>query len=733
MLSRNVFVYANVSLNLIDGSTIWVQSVTEVLAGFLGCNVFLLSRDDLDGRGITPLLKKLSNVTVLTYSDFADIKTQHPNPGDRFGVEKIVKRLDAEKGIDRILIRDPEVARTIARVAALSPRLWAYVLENPSLELSKDRSPLAELAEAAGGLIVQSETQRGLLEAVFPQACGKTSVLPPMVMPVRQSLAAPQTQDSSGPVRFIYSGKYSRDWNVEAFFDVPSACGHAGIEATVTMLGDKVHNEKSDPGFRSRILQKFKITPGVLWLGAMDREMAIAQSAGHDLGLCWRTDALNDSLEISTKFLEFASMAVPAVVNRTATYEALLGADYPYFVERMSDVVSAASSVTTDRELHQRMRERCRALADGFSYEKAAERLHNAMRLGRSQRHPASARRPKVLVASHDLKFLDAALKRLADETPYVITYDRWRSTSNHHENVTAQLLRDSDIIFCEWCVGQAVWYSQRKLPHQKLFIRLHRFEAFTNFPKQVAADAIDGIVVVSDHFRDICVKEFGWPADRIVVLPQYCIADQLRREKHLGAERTLGFVGINGFHHKRFDRALEILRLVRRSDPGFRMRVRSAMPWEFSWIWKDNNDERAKFEALFREIEGDRELREAIIFDRPGANMAEWYRNVGYILSTSETEGCHTTIAEGICSGAEPIVINWPGAKSVYRAASVYETVEEMAEAILKDSRGARSTSRELQDWGARNFDIARTVAHLDGWFSSTENADPKHMAHVE
>src|SRR5690606_3707832 len=104
-------------------------------------------------------------------------------------------------------------------------------------------------------------------------------------------------------------------------------------------IGDKVHNEKSDREFRNRILNKFTSTPGVTWLGPMEREAAIAEAARHDLGLCWRTDALDDSLEISTKFLEFAFMGVPAVVNRTAAYESLLGEDYPYFAATMNDVV----------------------------------------------------------------------------------------------------------------------------------------------------------------------------------------------------------------------------------------------------------------------------------------------------------------------------------------------------------------------------------------------------------
>lgn len=721
----NVLVYANVGLNLIDGSTIWVLSITEILSETLGCNVTVLSRDNVEQRGVVPALQKLSNVRIVQYSDFPEVVQSHPKPGDRYGMEKIVRKLDASKRFDRFIIRDPDVALVLARVVSLHHRVWAYVLDSPVLDAAGDRSLMGELLHKAGGILVQSSTQRALLEAVFPQACNKASVLPPMIKPV--SVPADSVDRGTGKttVRFIYSGKYSKDWNVEAFFDLPAACANRGLAAAVTMAGDKVHNEKSDPDFRKRILEKFETTPGVKWLGAMEREAAIREAAQHDLGLCWRTEALDDSLEISTKFLEFASVGVPSVVNRTAAYEHLLGGDYPYFANTMEDVVAAAGSVLADPNLHERMRAKCQVLASAFTYDRAADRLRQALLMPEPSAQPRkpSAVGPlkkRLIIATHDMKFLEHALGRITASGDYHIFHDKWRSTTSHDSGQSAQLLEKADIIFCEWCVGQAVWYSHRKRPDQKLFVRLHRFEAYMNFPKEVLSSALDGVIVVSDHFREICIRDFGWPADRIVVLPQYCLADQLRRDKYPGADNTLGFVGINGFHHKRFDRAIEILRLVRKRAPEFRLRIRSAMPWEFDWIWKDNLGERAKFEAVFREINADTDLREHVIFDRPGANMAEWYRNIGYILSTSETEGCHTSVAEGICSGAVPVIIDWPGAASVYGEENVYKSVEEMANTILAIHAKGDRHNAFVQERGAREFDIAKTVAKLEEMFAA-------------
>ena len=535
-----------------------------------------------------------------------------------------------------------------------------------------------------------------------------------MVKPIEIPPIEDGVADRSEGVRFVYSGKYSASWNVEAFFDIPGQCATEGIRASVTMIGDKVHNEKDDPGFRKRILGKFIETPGVTWLGAMERDDAIIQAAQHDLGLCWRTGELDDSLEISTKFLEFASQGVPAVVNRTAAYEALLGADYPYFATVARDVVSAARKVLDDPGQHAAMRAHVREVARSFTYGAAATRLRAALRV-RPQGGGVDVPR-NVLVASHDLKFLTAALDRLRESGRYRFTFDNWTAVRRHDPKRSARLLPGADVIFCEWCAGQAVWYSQRKLPHQKLYIRLHRFEAFTEIPHEVDITKVDGVIVVSDYLRDYCVREFGWPVEKLIVLPQYCVTSQFRRTKHPGYEHTMGLVGMNGFL-KRPDRAVEVLRLVRQELPNFTLRVRSVLPWDIDWLWRIAS-EREKYEAFFADLGAAPDLREAVIFDRPGANMAEWFRNVGFVLSTSEVEGCHTAVAEGMASGAWPIVINWDGSESVYPG-FVHQSVEEMAAEVVRkaDSVTDPHVRGELMDEAAQRFDIEETVRQLEEW----------------
>src|SRR5690606_16533341 len=116
-----------------------------------------------------------------------------------------------------------------------------------------------------------------------------------------------------------------------------------------------------------------------------------------------------------------------------------------------------------------------------------------------------------------------------------------------------------------------------------------------------------------------------------------------------------IGAVGIP-FANKRFDLMLDLMAEVRREDPRFTLFVRSVMPWGNPHAWA--RPEERYFTAQYLErIERDPLLRGGVFFDAPGRDMARWYRRVGGILSTSDIESFHMAAAEGMASGAVPIL----------------------------------------------------------------------------
>jgi hypothetical protein len=152
----------------------------------------------------------------------------------------------------------------------------------------------------------------------------------------------------------------------------------------------------------------------------------------------------------------------------------------------------------------------------------------------------------------------------------------------------------------------------------------------------------------------------------------------------------------------KRFDLALDLLARVRRVDRRFTLVVRSTMPWRNRFAWADPA-ERAFTGECFARIEQDPLLHDAVIFDPAGRDMARWFRRVGHVLSTSDVEGCHTAVAEGMASGAVPIVRPWQGAAEVYDPRWTYDGVEQAAEAVL--------ASVDADHWQARAIEARAEV----------------------
>ncbi|HEY8473034.1 MAG TPA: glycosyltransferase [Natronosporangium sp.] len=317
----------------------------------------------------------------------------------------------------------------------------------------------------------------------------------------------------------------------------------------------------------------------------------------------------------------------------------------------------------------------------------AAAQLATARRLWHTT-SPAALATPRprrsVLVTGFDLKFARELAERLDDRPDLRVTIDEWPHYLRWSRQ-TEQSLQQADSIFAEWARHNAVLAARRKRPDQFLVVRLHRYELDAPYPAQIAIENVDAVVYIAPLFGRRIRDELGWPDQKLVYIPNYLNLDWFDRPKPLAARFTLGLVGIE-WSRKRFDLALELLARIRRVDPRFTLVVRSAKPWRNRFAWA-RADERAYTSACFARIERDPLLRGAVTVHPPGPDMARWFRQVGHILSTSDAEGCHTSVAEGMASGAVPVVRPWPGAAEVYDPRWVHDDLDAAAEAVLANA----------------------------------------------
>ncbi|WP_309104971.1 glycosyltransferase [Microbacterium sp.] len=288
----------------------------------------------------------------------------------------------------------------------------------------------------------------------------------------------------------------------------------------------------------------------------------------------------------------------------------------------------------------------------------------------------------RLLIAGHDLKFIEKAIPALQDRG-FVVEIDRWSDHAAHDEERSKSLVADADVVLAEWALGNAVWYGRHKRPGQRLVVRAHMQELRLPYLARAAQTPVDEFVFVNETVRRSAVLGHGVAAERSIVIPNFVDVDALSRAKLPEASRRIGLVGFVP-RMKRLDRALDVIEAVLRLDPRYSLVVKGRRPEEYRWMLN-----RPEELAYYRR---ETERAESLAMQHPGAvtfegydeNMAEWYRSVGAVLSVSDFESFHYTIADGAASGARPLVLAWGGSDLLYPADWLHSTIDSIARSAV-------------------------------------------------
>src|SRR5699024_1860963 len=175
-------------------------------------------------------------------------------------------------------------------------------------------------------------------------------------------------------------------------------------------------------------------------------------------------------------------------------------------------------------------------------------------------------------------------------------------------------------------------------------------------------------------------------PEDKAVVIPNFVDTEKLARQKIPEANKSIGFVDIVP-RSKRLDRALDVLEGLLEKDPEFQLRIKGKTPEDYPWM-KNRPEELEFYDAQYRRIDQINKIfPNSVVFDGFGNDMDEWYSKVGIVLSTSDFESFHLTIADGAASGAIPALLYWPGADMICSCTWRSGTTQALVSTILEGS----------------------------------------------
>jgi glycosyltransferase involved in cell wall biosynthesis len=679
---KRILICGAPDLNFIDGSSIWAQTTALVVASTEVAEVTFLAKSRPERDELFAPLKAQPALTIIdgTLPQYWSGRS-HKRLSLSMMAELTVK-LDQENPYDVIIIRGLEIAKQMLDTPSVLAKTWLYLTDIPQAindYKTEQRIVCRRLAQGCQRLLCQTQGFQSLWMALVPGLdVQKLRIYSPVIPDLPKQLLP----ISRRPLRAIYAGKFKGDWMTlemaEAWPDV-----HRSLPASeLVMIGDKIHNEPGRPDYVQAMLQALEHTTGLCWLGAQSRDAVQKELQQARVGLSWRAESMNDTVEYSTKILEYGGAGCAAILNRNPLHEQLLGADYPLF---------ANTPVEFYKQLERALRQPVVAEQAANALKRVAERHTFSARVAEIrdwlQEESKAMRRgykTKVLVAGHDLKFFSLLQKKLEATGQFEFLTDQWQGHNKHDEAKSRALLDQADMIFCEWCLGNLKWYSHHKRPHQRLVARFHAQEVRLSYMGEAEWDNIDHISFVSEHMRRQALGVFeGFPIEKTSVIPNYLDDTKFTPKKKTGeASFTLGMVGVAP-KSKRLDRAIDLLEALLKEDDRYCLRVKGKHPLDYDWLLKREH-ELAYYRNVFERINNHPKLRYKVIFDPPGDNVNDWLTMVGYILSPSDHESFHMAIGEGMLTGAVPIIWDWDGAAEIWGKKWVIQSLQDAKRAVV-------------------------------------------------
>lgn len=692
----HVGVFGEIDTNLVDGSSMWLQSVALTLASLANVRVTVLLRTPLKRDVVVGPMKTHPQITVV---DPATRKPEVRRLSAEEAVELLVE-LDQEQRFDRLLLRGHAVADAATAVGAFDGRIWLYHVPARGSDPRQEADDLRRRTGACDRVLCQTESIARLVESAAPDTSDRLLILPPMVPSV---VAEPRIP--SGPLRrLVYAGKFAPEYyflETVALFERV----RAQLPGVVwDVAGDKIHNPPEDPGFKPAAEEALRATAGLVWHGAVGRERVHELLIRADVALSIRHPDMDVSPELSTKVLEYGAAGCPALVNRNSVHTALLGEDYPLLAADPEEARLRLLAADHDPDLRAEAQRRCYQAAEGHTFARVAQMLAAHLPVSTDPPSGGALRRDddgslRLLIAGHQFGFMDDILS-YAVEHGAVIREDRWSRHVIHDEQATAEAVEWANVIHCEWCLGNAIWCSRHRRDDQRLVVRFHRMELETAYPDEVDLDRVDAMVFVGQHILEAACERFGWPRDHpaLRVVPNSIDVDRLARDKLPMAQYTLGLIGWVPMR-KRIDRAIELLEQLRAHDDRFHLLIKGNAPWDYYWM-AVRDDERRQYEAVLRRIERSPLLRSAVTFE-PFGDMADFMQKIGWVLSVSDGEGHAVAPAEGMAAGSIPVVFERPGAYDQYPTEWVHSGPDPAAQFIrgVLERREWSSQSRRARE----------------------------------
>lgn len=703
MEKLKVLVYGDIDINMIDGSSIWIASIINVLSINKNIDINYLIKREIKNENILKSIKHIDTLKII--NPFKNIKFNNSKMGIDEAADYI-QYLDDKNDYDCIIIRGISLCEMVCKKESLRKKLICYVIpekNNRDIESVsyEENIKLNYIYTNSRYIFAQTEESKELLMKVLKlNSDEKIIILPPMIPNIDNKKFSFINKDN----RLIYSGKFCEKWYIYDILKCYQELVKEDNNIKLTVVGNKFHTDIQEK--KEEILKILTQEKNITWIQGTSREESTYSMETSDIGISWRSSIIDNdnSVELSTKVLEYARAGIPIILNRSKIHERLLGEEYPLFVEdNKEDFKEKIKLALYNKDVYLKSAIMVSNAAKEYTFSQVYKRIH--LRLWGFKKNKIN-----LLFAGHDFKFIEKFINHCKKSGRFNIKIDKWKGHNNHDEFYSKECLEWADIIFCEWGLGNAAWYSKNKLEYQKLIVRIHSQERRTKYYKSFNINNIDNVICVGPYMFEEINKIMNIPREKINIIFNYVDCESLKSYKIENSKYNIGILGICP-KSKRLDLAIDIFEKLWEKDKKYKLYIKGNHPSEYGWLM-DRKEERLYYNNLFDRIDKS-PWKENVVFDEFSEKINSWFENIGIILSTSDFESFHLSIAEGMASGCLPVILKWDGSEYIYPNKYICKTIDEAINLINENFE--EIDSMNLIKYAQSNFDTCNIFRKIE------------------
>ncbi|MDP1419709.1 hypothetical protein Q8G35_15130 [Peribacillus simplex] len=379
-----VLLFGFIDMNSMDGSAVFLSSLASTIALDSNIEVDLLLASPVKRDILIQPLEKFDNITILNpfvdpFFSATDDEWVKKGVIDFDIAEMLISHYWSQKGYDWLFVRSIETVEKIAKHKHIIKNTLVYAtgLTHIGQDVNEEKfESIKNIYDRCAYFLCQTEEMCEFVIEILNlnKEKNKVSLLTPMI---------PNVESAEGQTRLknklVYTGKFDPDWKtipiITAFKELKREIPNLSLD----VAGDKFKWVKDDSQFKEEAAYLLKNTDGLTWYGALTRENAQQLIVNSDIGITWRSEEMDSSLELSTKLLEYGILRKAVIMNPTQMHIKLFGEDYPLYAVTEKDFRDAVKLALCNKDIYEFAAKRMYQVSRQFLFSEAIKKLQGLL------------------------------------------------------------------------------------------------------------------------------------------------------------------------------------------------------------------------------------------------------------------------------------------------------------------------------------------------------------------